>query len=89
MGSLSQHNVSVICMILQAYRELYEVDKDKYYSKDEFCAKLNLRPFNHVTIEEIKSLITQISFSGLIAENHLNKGTYKWNDLPTQGLTNV
>jgi 20S proteasome alpha/beta subunit len=82
-----QMEVSVICLIVKAFRELYENDKNKFYTITEFCNILNMRPFHDVTIKQIKKLIPKIAKGHLITENHLNKGSYRWEHMCSKGLT--
>jgi hypothetical protein len=86
---LAQMEVSAICLIVRGFRELYENDKDKFYTITDFCNILNMRPFEGVSDKQIKELIPKIVVGRLIIEDHLNKGNYRWNHLCSKGLTNV
>ena len=64
LRDLTQFEVSVVCLIIQAFMVLHKNDSTKFYSIDEFCDRLNMYSFNDIDVNLIKDLIPKIAFIG-------------------------
>lgn len=65
-SSMSGRQFNAICMILQAFRELYAEDADKYYTADEFYDRLAPLFISEYLRFDIMEMIVTLALNGLL-----------------------
>lgn len=85
MENPTKIQVRLVELILVAFKELYEIDKTKYYTIEEFYSLLNKRGLEQVeeefniTFENIKDVIPKMTT--VLSENYERTGKYQYFEL--------
>lgn len=82
MQNPTKIQVRLVELVLVAFKELYEIDKTKYYTIEEFYSLLNKRGLEdskeefNITFENIKDVIPKMT--RVLSENYERTGKYQY-----------